>query len=176
MSCIQSLQQPNRYIDEKTNPDESPQYLPQQHPLSCQITEFLLCPGICLVSAMDCGCPFLQSKNPTSPLPAPIYKAIDLSKNNRILYIRQNQKASNGFIIPTSFYALIHHNGDIKNIKWQCVVNIIELYRYRYMYIQEDTSIGNAMNCSAVGGTDTKRDNNRTSKQMPYGHWKRDKY
>lgn len=54
------------------------------------------------------------------------------------------------------------------------MVNIIELYRY--IYIWEETSIGNAMNCSAVGRTDTKRDNNRTSKQMPYGHWKRDKY
>lgn len=31
------------------------------------------------------------------------------------------------------------------------------------------------MNCFAVVRADTKTDNNRTFKQMPYGHWKRDK-
>lgn len=47
---------------------------------------------------------------------------------------------------------------------------------YRVMWLQNEASFGNVMNCSAVATADTKIDNNRTFKQMPYGHWKRDKY
>lgn len=46
---------------------------------------------------------------------------------------------------------------------------------YSVIQLQEEASFGNAMNCFAVVRADTKTDNNRTFKQMPYGHWKRDK-